>query len=352
MKIFLLIGKVRTGKTTRLAKWIEDNTTFTSFSGILSPVINGKKFLKNLETGELLPLETAVEPDIIKTGSYSLSKKTLEYGKEILQKCLSDNKEWIIIDEFGKLENEDQGLNPSISRLLASNISANLLIVIRESLMDNFLAKYKLKNHDVEEFNYQHIDTTAFILSGGNSSRMGSDKGLLHLNGSPVIERIISQLKKTWINVNIISNNPLSYNKFGIPVHQDIIKNFGPLSGIHSALSNSLTELNMITTSDMLLIPDQLFSFLAGFRPVKYSLMFKDENYIQPFPGIYSKKLTPQLEDYFKDPTTVNGRSVYKVISSFSAVQLINPDSLEFIKKDSFFNMNTPEDYKKVQEKA
>jgi len=37
-------------------------------------------------------------------------------------------------------------------------------------------------------------DTTAIILAGGKSTRMGADKSLLPINGTTMIEHIIRQL--------------------------------------------------------------------------------------------------------------------------------------------------------------
>ena len=40
------------------------------------------------------------------------------------------------------------------------------------------------------------MNTTAIILAGGKSSRMGTNKALLQLNGKTVIEGIVEKLRK------------------------------------------------------------------------------------------------------------------------------------------------------------
>ena len=52
----------------------------------------------------------------------------------------------------------------------------------------------------------KHID--AYILAGGKSSRMGSDKGLILFRGKPLIEKVIEQLHPLFEKFIIVSNNP------------------------------------------------------------------------------------------------------------------------------------------------
>lgn len=73
-----------------------------------------------------------------------------------------------------------------------------------------------------------HID--AHILAGGKSSRMGADKGLLLFKGKPLIERVIEQLYPLFKTICIVSNNR-EYERFGLQVIEDLIKDIGPGRG-------------------------------------------------------------------------------------------------------------------------
>ena len=50
------------------------------------------------------------------------------------------------------------------------------------------------------------MHATGIILAGGKSSRMGEDKGLVLLNGKPMIQYVIEALKEVVSNIIIISN--------------------------------------------------------------------------------------------------------------------------------------------------
>ena len=76
---------------------------------------------------------------------------------------------------------------------------------------------------------------TGVVMAGGESSRMGTDKGVLEINGKPMVEVIISALKPVVDDIIIIANNS-NYDYLGYKVYNDLIKKSGPLGGIYSAL--------------------------------------------------------------------------------------------------------------------
>ena len=51
------------------------------------------------------------------------------------------------------------------------------------------------------------MNTTGIILAGGKSSRMGTNKALLRLNGKTVIEGIVKQLEKIVDEIIVVTNH-------------------------------------------------------------------------------------------------------------------------------------------------
>ena len=76
-----------------------------------------------------------------------------------------------------------------------------------------------------------------YILCGGKSSRMTSEKGLVKLQEKTFIELITSVLQSKNMLVKLITENE-NYSELGYKILPDIYINKGPLAGIHSALAD------------------------------------------------------------------------------------------------------------------
>ncbi|WP_051286552.1 molybdenum cofactor guanylyltransferase [Salinimicrobium terrae] len=101
----------------------------------------------------------------------------------------------------------------------------------------------------------------AFVLAGGKSSRMGTDKGLVQLNGKPMISYVLKALEETELPVKIIANNP-EYEKFGLPVCNDLVKEKGPMGGLLTALNNTDAEVVLLISCDIPFITSEAIKLL------------------------------------------------------------------------------------------
>ena len=140
------------------------------------------------------------------------------------------------------------------------------------------------------------MQATGIILAGGKSSRMGEDKGLVLLNGKPMIQYVIEALKEVVSDIIIISNN-VSYNKFRIPVYADIIKDKGPVGGIYTGLYHSKTQLNFCISCDVPMISSDFILWLLK-RSGNASItlpMYKDK--IHQMIGVYSKQVLSNFKE-------------------------------------------------------
>jgi len=111
--------------------------------------------------------------------------------------------------------------------------------------------------------NNRNSQITGYILAGGKSSRMGTDKGLMRLNDKFLIEYSIEKLQSVFNNVVIVSNNQ-EYKKFGLEVIPDALLDIGPAGGIYTALEHSTTSHNFITSCDMPFISSEAIEFLIS----------------------------------------------------------------------------------------
>ena len=181
--------------------------------------------------------------------------------------------------------------------------------------------------------------TTGIILSGGKSSRMGSDKGLMLLCGKPLIQYSIDVLKELCDEIIICANNP-AYNRFDFPVIEDVFPDLGPIGGIYTGLITSVSESNLVLSCDMPFINSQTLVYLLSKKnPAIASIPIHGQNITEPLCAIYSKTILPQLTKQIlnQDLKLMN---LLKIID----VNWVKMDSgFEFYHPDLFFNVNDPD---------
>jgi molybdenum cofactor guanylyltransferase len=92
-------------------------------------------------------------------------------------------------------------------------------------------------------------DRAAFVLAGGQSTRMGADKAFVQLEGRTLLAHALALAKSVSSDVRIVGS-PQKFAAFG-EVVEDEFPQHGPLAGIHAALRASSSELNLMLAVDM-----------------------------------------------------------------------------------------------------
>lgn len=172
-------------------------------------------------------------------------------------------------------------------------------------------------------------DMETYILAGGQSRRMGRDKGLVPFKGKPLITHVIDTVKPYSKFIYILSSNP-EYSKFEIPLLTDLIRNKGPLAGIYSALENSGNKKALILSCDVPFITTNAIEQLLGFKSDKMAVVAKTKSQIHPLFGIYSKECIPIFKDLI----------AHEKLSVIQALNHISTDYLTFDDEGIFRNMN------------
>nr|WP_295974798.1 molybdenum cofactor guanylyltransferase [uncultured Bacillus sp.] len=188
------------------------------------------------------------------------------------------------------------------------------------------------------------MKTTGIILAGGKSSRMGTNKALLDLNGRRVIAGIAERLGYISDELLIVTNHFADYEFLQLPMVADHYKGMGPLAGIEAGLSMSKTERNLIVACDMPFISIELGRYLLSCL----------ENSEAALPQIAGKQ-HPLFAAYRREVLDKARISLEKKdlrIKSFLLnldVTIITEKVLERIglsnEEEYFFNMNRPEHY-------
>ena len=95
-------------------------------------------------------------------------------------------------------------------------------------------------------------DAAGYVLAGGQSSRMGTDKALVRFRGRPLVQHAVQILNTAGLTATIAgSRRPLAeYAPSIADKWADGERSAGPLAGVASALSSTNAEWNVFLTVD------------------------------------------------------------------------------------------------------
>jgi nucleoside-triphosphatase THEP1 len=150
-KINIITGKIRSGKTTFLKNLV---ASLNNTEGILQPTIGDERYFQDIKSQETrkITLNVGNESAII-IGRFIFDGNVFNWAKEKLKDAICGNAKTIVIDEFGPLELNEGGLEPLVSEIVKEillNNDKKLIIVIRETLVNDFLSKFNFSQSDVE----------------------------------------------------------------------------------------------------------------------------------------------------------------------------------------------------------
>jgi molybdopterin-guanine dinucleotide biosynthesis protein A len=183
-----------------------------------------------------------------------------------------------------------------------------------------------------------------FILTGGQSSRMGQDKALLEVDGKPLIKIIAGHVKRVLDDVTLVGSKA-RYGSLGMPVIEDIHPGLGPLAGIHAALRHSRKPLVLVVGCDMPFLNAQFLEKLAQVAAVadaEVTVAESVEYGVESLCAVYNQSTLPLVEDAIENRELKVARLYEKVrVRKLSADEYrpFNPQGV------LFSNVNTPQDF-------
>ncbi len=177
-----------------------------------------------------------------------------------------------------------------------------------------------------------------YLLAGGQSKRMGEDKGLLLLNEKPVISHTIDALRKLTDQIHIISTDR-RYHQFGLPVLPDHYGGIGPAAGIDAALQHTVLSQVFICSCDMPFISSDAVQALADKAQYHEVSVCKNGKFVEPLFAVYKKQCKIKWRELLISGTT-------KLTDYFNHFDTNFVDSTEMLRKNPhlFFNVNSPTD--------
>ena len=184
-------------------------------------------------------------------------------------------------------------------------------------------------------------DTEAFILVGGASSRMGTDKSQLLINRQTFTERISETLLKLTDSVTIVGKQP---EESALPSVPDVYPQWGALGGLHAALAACRRDWAIIVACDLPFVTAELFSSLLSLRMDREAVVpIQPDDRPQPLAALY------RIDPCLQRATELIEAGRRRPLDLLEAVQTrwVSFDEIRNLEQAErfFVNINTPSDY-------
>src|SRR5262245_42726362 len=130
-------------------------------------------------------------------------------------------------------------------------------------------------------------DVEAFILAGGASSRMGTDKSQLLIDRQTFTERISETLLTLTDTVTLVGRQ---LDTSVLPTVPDVYPQWGALGGLHAALSACRREWAIVIACDLPFVTAKLFQHLASLdNEYEAVVPIQPDGRPQPLAALYRK---------------------------------------------------------------
>ena len=184
------------------------------------------------------------------------------------------------------------------------------------------------------------------LMSGGQSSRMGTPKALLSLGGETLLARIARAgdgFAERILSVNDPSiPTPEDFTRVG-----DVYTGCGPMGGLHASLTTCASDALIVAPCDSPNFSAEVAAFLAGQLEdgLDAVILEDDTGRVHPMMGVYAKTCLPALTAHLEA-----GR--FKLMMMLGELRVKRVRLPEAIPQTVFQNLNTPEDYEALRRQS
>lgn len=183
----------------------------------------------------------------------------------------------------------------------------------------------------------------AFILAGGESSRMGRDKALLEIQGMPMIVRIARLLEEV-AGAPIVIGPAHRYGVLGLQAVEDDRAGLGPLGGVVTALGAAQYDWSLVVGCDMPFLSADFLGHLVrrALGSKQVAVLPQRERGLEPLCAMYARKARVRLLDALD-----RGERKLTDAAAKLAPEIISPHEWKSFDTSGllFENVNTPADY-------
>ena len=191
--------------------------------------------------------------------------------------------------------------------------------------------------------------STAVILAGGKSRRMGHDKTQLIYRGQTLLAGAVERFSAAFDRVYLSIGDPEKYPEVKAERVIDLYPGSGPMAGLHAALLKTPDEGVFLAAADLpFSSPEAALKIMELCGDCASAVIVDADGRFEPTFGYYKKTLLPVIEAALESGS-------YKMLKLFDALpcRKISPAELGGLwREDMLDNVNYPEDYQRILERT
>lgn len=189
----------------------------------------------------------------------------------------------------------------------------------------------------------------AIILAGGRSARMGRDKMALPIGNTTLLERVVAELRRAFSPIIVVAareaDQPsvIDATACNVILIRDETAYQGPVDALRAGLGAGPGDHAFVASCDLPLVSAEVALKLCAMLDDQDAVIARVGGRLQMLHAVYRRRCLGAL-----DAMAARGeRRLHAIVDQIRA-RIVEEDEMRLIdpQLESFFNVNTPEDYR------
>jgi molybdopterin-guanine dinucleotide biosynthesis protein A len=174
----------------------------------------------------------------------------------------------------------------------------------------------------------------------------GLDKSRLVVDGRAIIVRQLDVLRRIASEIRIIAGDAARFSDLDVPVVADLLPGTGALGGLYTGVVTAAAERVIVVACDQPYLDDRVLARLVDLAGRADGAWIRTTRGVEPFLACYQRRTAPRIRRALE-----RGRLRAGDLGDVLDMAALTGDELaSFGAVDRLlFNVNTPDDYARVQ---
>ncbi|MBI1920631.1 MAG: bifunctional molybdenum cofactor guanylyltransferase MobA/molybdopterin-guanine dinucleotide biosynthesis adaptor protein MobB [Geobacter sp.] len=189
-------------------------------------------------------------------------------------------------------------------------------------------------------------DITGIILVGGQSRRMGRDKALLRVGGSPLYARVLETFASAFKRVILVGDRPERFGDRNIAIVPDLYPG-SALGGLYTGLYHAETERVFVAPCDIPFPNEGIIRHLCRISAGYDAVVPETGQGMEPLFAVYAKSCLGPMKELLDEDN-------FRIYDFYPKVRMkyVPNEELQRLDPDgtAFLNLNTPDDILRMEQ--